>query len=369
MSFTYAEKITPFTLSPTALDDYLARGWYRMGASIFTTHFLFFQGEVYSAIWIRLDLQDFKFSKRQRKLLRKNAAIFDVATNQRVIDAERNEVYTAYAEDFDGRLSPSIEDSLEDYGDNSVFNTWETTIRVKNNGQLVGASYFDVGDQAAASILGYYLPQMKPFSLGYYTMLLEIQYCLDNGIRYYYPGYVVPGYGRFDYKLRLGASEYYDVRADAWLPVPEGADFSSGPTEVQRGALEALAVQLRATEGVAGTEMENTRVLTYPLFEAGLYDVWTDDYLPYPYLLVISGYGSQTLLIVTYDPRERLYLLLVCSHLHQTQLMFNVQHLQEDGESNFFTDLLAIRRVVHATADVGDTAGICLLFQNIIDKI
>ena len=29
-------------------------------------------------------------------------------------------------------------------------------------------------------------------------------------IDYYYPGYVVPGYHRFDYKLKIGEVEFYD---------------------------------------------------------------------------------------------------------------------------------------------------------------
>ncbi|MEL7160133.1 MAG: arginine-tRNA-protein transferase, partial [Bacteroidota bacterium] len=72
MLFPYADKNTPFVLSPESLDWYLGKGWYRMGANIFTTHFLFFNDRPYSAIWIRVDLQNFRFSKSQRKLMRRN---------------------------------------------------------------------------------------------------------------------------------------------------------------------------------------------------------------------------------------------------------------------------------------------------------
>lgn len=359
MAITYAQKFTPLTLPPVALDDYLARGWYRMGGSIFTTHFLFFQGKPYSAIWIRLDLDDFKFSKSQRKLLRKNGTIFNVAFAPRTIDEEREEVYQEYAEHFDGRLSPSIADSLEDYEIDSVFNTYETTVRTRQTDKLVAASYYDVGEESAASILGFYLPHMSGFSLGYYTMLLEIQFCLERGIRYYYPGYVVPGYERFDYKMRLGASQFYDMRTNGWHPLDRDEVWPNAPAERQLRRLRGLA---RRLEDNLGRPFE---VQTYPLFEAGLYDVWADDYLPYPYLMPVMVLNDESLYCVCYDPRNELLLLLHCAHRRQTQLMFNAQYLQHSSDRDFFTDLLAIRRVLLATEDTEKMASACQLVLKI----
>ena len=84
MLFSYADKSTPFTLSPESLDWHLGNGWYRMGSTIFTTHFLFFKNRPYSAIWIRVGLQNFRFSRSQRKLMRKNAQLFDVRVGPRI---------------------------------------------------------------------------------------------------------------------------------------------------------------------------------------------------------------------------------------------------------------------------------------------
>ena len=62
----FAEKHYPEVLLPEDLDAYLEKGWYRMGQTIFTTHFLCFDKGFFSAIWVRLDLQNFSFNKRQR---------------------------------------------------------------------------------------------------------------------------------------------------------------------------------------------------------------------------------------------------------------------------------------------------------------
>ena len=358
MLYNYAEKNTPFTLSPESLDWHLAKGWYRMGSTIFTTHFLFFQNRPYSALWIRIDLKNFAFSKSQRKLLRKNAQLFDIAVAPRKIDDEHEELYDRYAADFDGRLSPTIADSLEDYGSETVFNTFEVSVRERLSGQLVACSYFDLGDTSAASILGIFDPNLRSFSLGYYTMLLEMQYCMDHGLRYYYPGYVVPDYHRFDYKLRLGPAQYYDVRTASWSDYRTLDPDRDGPVEAQVHALKAFIDQL-ARRGYA------SELKVYPLFEAGLYDIWNDDYFPYPYLVLLSNTTGKEIYVVAYDPKERNYFVLECRHMAQTQLLFNAEYLRTFRTEGFVTDLLAVRRLLVKTPHVVYAADVCAALRSL----
>ena len=349
MLFSYADKSTPFTLSPESLDWHLGNGWYRMGSTIFTTHFLFFKNRPYSALWIRIDLQGFGFSKSQRKLLRKNAKLFDVSVAPRRIDAQREALYRKYANDFDGRLSPTIADSLEDYDNEIVFNTWETTVREKVSKQLVACSYFDLGSESAASILGIFDPKLRSFSLGYYTMLLEMEYCLQRGFRYYYPGYVVPGYQRFDYKLRLGESEYYDVRSGKWLPYRDLDPSTEAPVEAQVAALT------RFCEAYGG----DARLKIYPLFEAGLYDIWNDDYFPYPYLVPLSRKQGSPFIVVAFDPKSSSYYVMECRHMVQTQLLFNAEYLQSFAPDDFVTDLLAVRLMLAKSRQLDPVIAFC----------
>lgn len=337
MLSTYAEKTTPFTLSPESLDWHLAHGWYRMGSTIFTSHFLFFNNRPYSAIWIRQELDNnFEFSKSQRRLLRRNGKIFDVAIAPRRIDAERDRLYRRYAEDFNGRLSPSISDSLEDYNGETVFNTWEVTVRERRTEKLVACSYFDLGDNAAASILGFYDPALSSYSLGYYTMLLEMEFCRELKLQYYYPGYVVPGYHRFDYKLRIGPVDYYDVRTGRWLPHEDFEAETEGPVEAQYAALDRIAT-------------DDNEVLIYPLFEAGLYDAWNDNYFPYPFLLPVR-YHEDGILALAFDPKQQVYLLIDCRYMVQSQLLFNSDYLDEFSNEGYMTDLLSVRSIMHQSA-------------------
>lgn len=350
MAYRYVEKSHPFTLSPESLDRYLARGWYRMGSNIFTTHFLCFQQELYSAIWLRLDLQDFAFSKRQRKLMRRNAERFTTSVAYRRFSQEKEILYARYAANFDGRLSSSLRDNLEDFDQESIYLTYETNIRDRKTNELVAASYFDLGKKSVASILGIFEPDYAAHSLGYYTMLLEIEYCLRMGFRYYYPGYVVPGYQRFDYKLRIGNCEYFDLSNSNWRP---WADFKpeDGPVEQQKIALTELSQRL-------GEQGKDSELCIYPLFEARLYHIWDAEYLPYPYLLLLNGYPSPKgyTFAVIYDPREREFQLQRLQSLDEMRYLFSESYLSSFPEKGFVRCLLQQEETIFTSLSAADIA-------------
>ncbi|MBA4056534.1 MAG: arginyl-tRNA--protein arginylyltransferase, partial [Marivirga sp.] len=52
----FAQVHSPEKLLPRELDAYLEQGWFRMGQTIFTTNFLNFKNEFYSALWLRIML-------------------------------------------------------------------------------------------------------------------------------------------------------------------------------------------------------------------------------------------------------------------------------------------------------------------------
>ncbi len=336
----FAERHYPDRLDPEELDSYLARGWYRMGQTIFTTHFLCFDQRIYSAVWIRVDLEAFKFSKSQRKLLTRNGKRYVHEFGPCRLDAEKETLYQRYRADFNGYLSASLRENLLDGDQETVFNTFSTTIRSREDGKLAAASFFDLGRSAAASISGIFDPDLKAHSLGYYTMLLEIQYCLDHGIRYYYPGYVVPDYERFDYKLRLGDSEYYDVFHKTWLKTSE-LNWEYTPIKTIRTKLLRVSERLRQVGILHQT-------LIYPLFEAPLLGFWTAEYLDTPVLIRLGADREKRKVyyLVVYDPRARLFKLLQCSSFDDLQFYFAATYLNSFNSGEFFMDLVVVRNTI-----------------------
>ncbi|MEJ0033540.1 MAG: hypothetical protein WDO15_25805 [Bacteroidota bacterium] len=79
----------PDRVEPAALDDYLERGWFRMGQTIFTTNWLNFRDTFYSAIWLRVLLDDYTEDHTQKKLLQKNSR-FHTEIRPSVITIEKN---------------------------------------------------------------------------------------------------------------------------------------------------------------------------------------------------------------------------------------------------------------------------------------
>ena len=51
-------------------------------------------------------------------------------------------------------------------------------------------------------------------------MLKTPEFMRDNALIWYYPGYVIVGRPKFDYKLFLGkeSTEYYDPETETWKP-------------------------------------------------------------------------------------------------------------------------------------------------------
>ncbi|MCB9283942.1 MAG: arginine-tRNA-protein transferase [Lewinellaceae bacterium] len=301
----FTEKLYLDHLPPALLDHYLAKGWYRMGQSMFTCRFLMFQGQLFPAVWVRMPLAQYAFSKKLRKLYNRNANRFQVVTRPGKINMEKERLYQKYRKHFPGRLAPSLKVSLLDDGNVNLFNTYETCIY--DGPELVGFSFFDLGKDSLASILGVYHPDYKKHSLGFFTMLLEISFGLENGYSYYYPGYIVPGYAKFDYKTRIGPVECFDEKSQQWIPKQE-FPFEDLPTRRMEQAL--LEVKGYLDEW----SIPNNLVL-YPPYEANLIGYWILDYLEYPMLLecVSTTLPAPGRMVVAYDTIRDSFLLYQCS--------------------------------------------------------
>jgi arginyl-tRNA--protein-N-Asp/Glu arginylyltransferase len=305
----FAAKLQPEHISPEQLDDFLASGWYRMGQMIFTTHFLNFGYGFLSSIWIRLPLEGFSFGKSNQKLIRKNLGRFRCAFREASLGPEKDALFEHYRQHFPETLPSSLQESLLEGERSSIFNTMEFV--VYDEDRLVAASFFDLGKTSIASILGMYHPDYARYSLGFFTILMEIQFGIENGFSLFYPGYVVPGNPRFDYKLRIGSVDYFNLQKQAWLPIAElaGRDI---PINLMRSKLRSLSSHLKRNR-IPYNILENL------FFEFNLMVPEQKKYLDYPILLYLK-YDQQTNIhhIVVFDPRNVHYQLLACTNASQS---------------------------------------------------
>ncbi|WP_223827713.1 GNAT family N-acetyltransferase [Hymenobacter armeniacus] len=200
-----------------ALDFYLAQGYYRMQQELFTCHFVPFSGKLYTAHWLRLALGRIAWGPEQRALLRRNSRFAATIRPFRITD-EYEELYARYRASITFDAAPTIEAVLMGGEAHNVFNT--QVIELRDGERLIAAGVFDRGERTLAGILNFYDPAYRKFSLGKYLLLLKTDHARRQHLDYYYPGYLVHGYPKFDYKLFacLAATEVFDSVRGLWVP-------------------------------------------------------------------------------------------------------------------------------------------------------
>lgn len=200
------------------LDEYLACGWYRMGRFIFTTSWLapYNDGQYFPVFWLRYVVNSVRLSDTGMAI-KERCSRFNVAYRPFELTEEITSLHRLYTSSLRFETSKDLVSLLNDTN-NDVFDTY--IIEVRDNGRLIAAGIFDLGEDAIAGIINIYHPDYKKYSLGKYLMLLKYQFCTDSGLSYYYPGYYSPTYPAFDYKLFLDkrATEVYVPLFNDWYP-------------------------------------------------------------------------------------------------------------------------------------------------------
>jgi arginine-tRNA-protein transferase len=195
----------PVRLSGPEYDRLLAGGWFRAGPVLFRSPVLHLDCRPYEVVHVRLPLDLDPPSRSRRRLLRKNRARFRVAHGPAEVDDDARRLYRGTRQRFVGYVAAEL-DAVALCGEDQPFDTRE--VRVFDGERVVAIGYYDVGHRAVASILGLHDPAYARHSLGIFTMLEEMALAREAGLRWYYPGYVIPGLPGFDYKLGLGAVQF-----------------------------------------------------------------------------------------------------------------------------------------------------------------
>ena len=136
--------------------------------------------------------------------------------------AELDILYEKYLDsiDFDGYAT--IEDATFRGGSLNIYKS--KAIIIREGDQIISCGIFHEGATSVASILHFYDPQYRRFSPGKYLILMTLDYCRLRRMEWYYPGYVIQGNGKMNYKLFLGqeVAQFYHPQPDplsgSWLP-------------------------------------------------------------------------------------------------------------------------------------------------------
>lgn len=295
-------------LQPEELDQFLEAGYRPSGQSIYTTDYLRTEEDdgVYGCIQLRLPLKHFSFKKRHRRLINRNAKYFRTETSPAALpDEAMYEVNRRYMEQHPTKSREDVEFHLvnEQTGER-ILNTHCLKVYLKD--RLVAFSFFDVGHHTVYTKAGIYDPAFADYSLGTYTLLLELQWAAAQGYHYYHPGYFAPEYPVFNYKLNFGPAEYRDCLTGEWQPL-KNADPSL-PTDPYRHN-EAALIKAQALLTQQGYQ---SSLLEYPSFTARFhYPNSGGRLLDVPFLLQLDHFriADQPVIVVYENTTAEYYCL------------------------------------------------------------
>ena len=199
------------TIDPGMLDILLAEAWRHFGTHFFRYNFGVYEGEIRRVLPLRIRLADFKLSKSQRRILRRNADL-QTLIKPIGITAETHDLFDRHKRRFKSGVPNSIYDFLS--GDPANEPTSGFEVGVRRDGQLLAASFCDSGRTSISSIYGIFDPKESARGLGIFTMLKEIEFAFENGKSFYYHGYAYEGESYYDYKKRFSGLEQFDWKGE-----------------------------------------------------------------------------------------------------------------------------------------------------------
>ena len=339
---TLSDVHVPSKLTPAALDKYLASGWFRMGQAVFTTNFLLFDKQFYSAIWIRTELQNWSPSSSQNQLMKKVLRDFQVKILPFAYKPAYDKLFNLYKASLSFTHSNSIEQLL--FGgeiEPSIFETF--SIEVYDKKRLIGLGFFDLGSKSMAGVSCIFDPSYKKYSLGKFMMLQKMLWGKERELTFFYPGYIAPGYPTFEYKTTLapGATQCLRVQSKRWVKL-ENFDLQTLPIHILTKKMDLLHLKL-AEAGIPSQ-----------IFKYSYHDSNTVPHLrkfrliDTPLFIALYKVSSMIFPMIQYDFVENVYTL------KRANKMYRVPH-NETPTEDFYNDyLLQANFVLFKTDDVDE---------------
>ena len=291
----------PRSLSRTRYDQYLASGWFRGSVMLYKMDLLCIDERLFSVVNIRMNLEHYAPTARQRKVMRRVESRFTVTYGHAQPNANKEALYAQHKARFKGFIHNTLSEYLSAGFQGTVFDTRE--VCVYDGDRLIAVSYFDLGDQSMASLLGLYDEAYGKYSLGTYTLLKEAEYGKRTGRKWFYPGYILDQQSDFDYKLKLGAMEHYTANK-RWAKLENFKPETTTSFKI-REATEALMTGLKSL-GLY------PKPWLYPYFSMGYMGPWSAFFLRLP-VPVELGHDVEGMLVAGFDPETSGYTLM---HIH-----------------------------------------------------
>jgi len=185
------------------LELFLCAGWRKFGYYYFRP----VCRNCTSCISVRIPVTTFELSKNQTRVFRRNS---DVAVKFTDESPLQEEIFTLFREHSRFRFQRDI--TIDEYEANFCVKSCPSLISKYYLGNKLSAiGYLDISSDSLSSVYFVYNKEFICRSPGIFSILKEIDYAKEIGLKYYYLGYLVEGNSRMQYK---GTFYPYEKRHD-----------------------------------------------------------------------------------------------------------------------------------------------------------
>lgn len=198
----------------------------------------------------RIRVADFKHTKSQRRIIRRNADLSREATSPWATE----EQYTLFREYLDTRHADGGMADMDIFEFAAMVEETPIRSRVVEYSQrgegksqtrdLLAVCLTDVLDDGLSMVYSFYAPDRVKDSLGTYVILDHIQIAREAGLPYVYLGYWVPGSSKMGYKANFSAVEVYRNGVWSGLEDPESYREDTHPLSVDPIAEQVAKIKL-----------------------------------------------------------------------------------------------------------------------------
>ena len=169
-----------------------------------------------ACISIRIPVNQYKFSRSEKRILKKNADL-EVYQVSSIFNDQYYQLYADYIfiRHSDGDMYPPSKDQYQSFLNNAYGNSQYFVFQEKDEPKAVAV--VDALDNAYSAVYTFYSPFEPQRSFGSLAVLWQIQRAKQLGLEYVYLGYWVKNCQKMNYKTRFRPAEVYIN--NRWIPL------------------------------------------------------------------------------------------------------------------------------------------------------
>ena len=193
------------TLSPGQVEHLLERGWRRFGMYLFRPAC----PDCCSCVPLRVNVNEFKPTKSQRKALKRNQHI-RYTVHQPSVSEEHIQLYNSWHQDMTERSGWKLQQvNVHEYIEGFLTGDFESIHEIQywDDKELIGVGLVDLLPHSLSSAYFYHAPKWRKLSPGTFSLQCEIEFAQSQNLKWLYLGYWIEGCQSMEYKNRFHPHE------------------------------------------------------------------------------------------------------------------------------------------------------------------